>query len=508
MAENFIIGGTMRKALMMVVAFTVTAADRRSPSSGMRLPAVETTTVRGVVFDSLAMSPLAGALVQMVPADPSAALGHYAATSDSAGRFAIPDVPPGRYVIGFYHVALDTLGIELPDRPVTVPGVDLAIALGTPSAATLIAGICGSLDSKPFDTRHSSASRTLLIGHVRDVRTEAAVESAFVSISWADLESTAEGLAINDRRITAYTRRAGFFAVCGLPSEASLSAFTSHASHSSGQVVLRVPSAGFLHVTLAVGAAGRRGRIVGHVTDGAKRPLRTARLTIGDRAATTRENGSFVLDSVGVGSQSIEVRAVGYIPRLDLVQVAEDRPTEFTATLDRVVALPAVVSNESAAAANLAQYLHDKRADASGAVFVEPSRIAGYKSQQTACQLVSAATRRDFCRTERPFYCPAIFVNGVKTRLRMEDIDPDDIIGVEGFGHSPPARYVGITQVCPFVIWTRCASATIPTCGDNPASRPTPPRPSASGAQRQRRIEPTAGFAHLSLSSRTRALEY
>jgi hypothetical protein len=473
----------MRKALMMVGAFIGIAGQHRPSSSATRLLAVDTATVRGAVFDSLAMSPLAGALIQMVPADPSAAPGHYGARSDSAGRFVIPGVPAGRYVIGFYHVALDTLGIELPDRLLTVRGGEFATTLGTPSAATLIATFCGAPDSNRSDTPRSSTSPTLLIGHVRDVRTEAAVESASVNISWAGAESTTNGLAIVDRQATVQTRGSGFFAVCGLPPDVALFASTARAADSSGRVALRVPSAGFLHVTLAVGAAGRRGRVVGRVTDMAKRPVGTAHLTIGDRAATTSENGSFVLDSVGVGSQSIEVRALGYAPRLDVLRVAEDRPTEFAATLERVVALPAVVSNESATARNLTQYLDDKRRDASGALFVEPIRISGYKSQQSACQLVSAATRVDICRRDQPYVCRAIFVNGVKTSLRIDDIDPDDIIGVEGFGHAPPARYAGIPGVCPFVIWTRCAGATIPTCGDNPASKPTPERPKANGGR-------------------------
>lgn len=484
----------MHKAWMMVGAFAVITGQHGPPSSAARLLAVDTTTVRGTVFDSLAKSPLAGALIQIVPADSSAAPGHFTATSDSAGRFVIPEVPAGQYVIGFYHVALDTLGIELPGRLLTVRGGEVVAALGTPSATTIIAAFCGALGSHRPDTLRSSTVPTLLIGHVRDVRTEAAIESASVNISWAGVEPTPEGLTVVERHATAHTRASGFFALCGLPPDISLSASSARAADSSGRIALRLPSAGFLHVTLTIGGAGRHGRVVGRVTDTATRPVATAQLTIGDRTATTSENGSFVLDGVGVGSQSVEVRALGYAPRLDVIQVAENRPTEFAATLERVVALPAVVSNESAAAANLAQYLHDKRTDASGATFVEPIRMPGYKSQQSACQLISAATRLDFCRTDRPFFCQAIFVNGAKTRLRIDDIDPDDIIGVEGFGHGPPARYVGITQVCPFVIWTRCAGATIPTCGDNPASRPTIDRPKAISGRKHYHAEAGAHF--------------
>jgi hypothetical protein len=460
----------MQSGLMIVVAF-IALAGQRSTSSATRSLAADTATVQGVVFDSLAMSPLSGALIQMVPSDPSAAPGHYAAKSDSLGRFLIRGVPAGEYVIGFYHLTLDTLGIELPNRRLTVMGREFVTALGTPSAATLIATFCGAQGPNRSAGSRSSLFPTLLIGHVRDVRTEVAVESALVSFSWADVDWTAKGPEIVDRNARAQTGGGGFFAVCGLPPEVPLSAATYRATDSSGHIALRVPPAGFLHVTLAMGAGGRRGRVVGRITDTAKRPLGKAHVAIGNRLAATNDDGSFLIDSVGVGSQSIVVRALGYAPRLDILQVAEGRPTEFAVTLERVVALPAVVSNESAAAANLAQYLHEKRSDASGAMFVEPTRIPGYKSQQSACQLIRAATRVDYCRTDRPFFCPAIFVNGVKTRLRIEDIEPDDIIGVEGFGHSPPARYAGIKQVCPFVIWTRCSGSTLPTCEGDSRSR-------------------------------------
>jgi hypothetical protein len=240
-----------------------------------------------------------------------------------------------------------------------------------------------------------------------------------------------------------------------------------------------MPTEGFLHLTLIVGDPDRQGRVIGRVVDNEKRPLRAAQLTIGDHHATTNESGSFMLDSIGLGSQSIETRAIGYSPRRDVLQVSEAAATEFTVVLNRVVVLPAVRTNESAAAINLAEYLHEKKTDATGATFIEPIRIAGYKSQQSTCSLVSAATRLDFCRRDRPFVCRAIFVNGEKTALRLDDIEPDDIIGVEGFRRSPPSRYAGYPpgQVCPFVIWTRCPGATVPTCDPNSTSKPTVVKP-------------------------------
>src|SRR4051794_11986464 len=60
-------------------------------------------TVRGVVYDSLHSRPLAGAFV---------AIGSKLATSDSTGRFTIPDVAPGTYRVTALHDVIDRLGIS------------------------------------------------------------------------------------------------------------------------------------------------------------------------------------------------------------------------------------------------------------------------------------------------------------------------------------------------------------------------------------------------------------
>src|SRR5437773_10933261 len=68
-------------------------------------------TVSGIVHDSIAGLPLSGATVQIVSADTD---GHFAATrsTDSTGRYEVHDVPAGRYVLGFLHPLLDSIGIE------------------------------------------------------------------------------------------------------------------------------------------------------------------------------------------------------------------------------------------------------------------------------------------------------------------------------------------------------------------------------------------------------------
>src|SRR5919202_810145 len=60
----------------------------------------------------------AAAVVQIVT--PAAPRVSHSADADSAGRFRIEGLAPGRYIIGFFHPLLDSLEIEAPLREVIV----------------------------------------------------------------------------------------------------------------------------------------------------------------------------------------------------------------------------------------------------------------------------------------------------------------------------------------------------------------------------------------------------
>src|SRR4051794_37053936 len=74
------------------------------------------TSVVGTVTDSVGHHPVAGALVQI------ASSGSFvkSATTDSLGGYRIADVPPGTYLIGFFHATLDSLGLDVSPKQVTI----------------------------------------------------------------------------------------------------------------------------------------------------------------------------------------------------------------------------------------------------------------------------------------------------------------------------------------------------------------------------------------------------
>jgi len=469
----------MRALLLFgtIVLFGAQLATTPADEGVARLVA-DTVTVRGTVFDSITRRPIRDANVQLLGADSALSSVHFATTSDSSGAFLVSGVQAGRYVMAFFTPALDTLGLEVKDRVVEIGPGKSFVALATPSPATVIAGLCG-VDSAGA----SVATRTgLLIGHVRDARSESAVENGTVNVTWPAADATTGSLRVVDRQGVAHTRTGGWFALCGVPREVALTVRAGRGADSSGAIEVSIPSTGLRHLTLSLASqASRRGRVVGRVIAEAQRPVVSARvgLTNGDREVLTSDAGTFALDSVPSGTQSLSIRAIGYAQQTVLIQVDDDATVHSEITLERVVALPTVTSTDSAPTAHLAAFLHDKKSDASGAIFVQPIRLEGYEAQQSVCTLIAGTIKLPQCTGNRrpPMgrgQCEGFILNGRATTVDIDDVEPDAIIGVEILTHPGGSRYAeeltkfGIKR-CAVVVWTRCPGSNIPICRMPPA---------------------------------------
>ncbi len=95
----------------------------------------------GVVFDSVRGMPLAGARVFLRGTDREG-------RSDAEGRFRIPDLPAGVFTVDVGHADLDSLGLEVPLREVTVEEggiswLELAVPRFSPSASPHDQGVRG-----------------------------------------------------------------------------------------------------------------------------------------------------------------------------------------------------------------------------------------------------------------------------------------------------------------------------------------------------------------------------
>jgi hypothetical protein len=331
-------------------------AQESGGAAGARPPA----SVSGLVYDSIGKAPLVAAAVEMAGAAGNATGLRFATLTDSLGRWRLEGLPAGTYAIAFNHPVVDSLGFEINARAVTLRPSAQRLDLATPSATTVLKTLCGA--------RSQMDSTGLLIGHVRDAESELPLDKSWVVVRWMETIFDGKGVRQRERALSATSVATGWFGICGVPSDVPVLSRAGHGPDSSGYVPIEVPSGGLRYVSLFVGntkrvavevtdsaerAAGTsammawRGRahLNGSVVDRAGKLVPNARvIVIGSGMETlTNDAGRFSLDSLPAGTQTLDVRAIGYVPIQRIVNLAERSPTTVDVTLgDRAIVLSKV----------------------------------------------------------------------------------------------------------------------------------------------------------------------
>ncbi len=327
------------KARTLVVLLTLVAGSglAQARSAGV-------ASLSGAVFDSLALGPLAGAAVQLaqVGAD-GRVVTTWSTQSDAEGRYAFPSLPLGSFLLGFEHVALDSLGLRAPVHRVDVrePGA-LRVALATPHMSTVVRAACGAAGVRD--------SLSLLVGSVRDATNDGTVRDAFVSAKWAEVTlirgRMLRDLPTRDMR----SNDDGWFSAC-VPSSVPVTIYAERDSLRSGDVTVTLSTTAVRRRDLYVGRVrvaiatadsvatsgvvegGSRllttgeGRVSGRVRGRDGRPLPNARvgLSTGRAETITDSTGMFTLPGVPFGTYTIEARAIGYFPEEAMVDIVAFR---------------------------------------------------------------------------------------------------------------------------------------------------------------------------------------
>ena len=322
------------------------APERSTPPTA----AAAAARVSGVVYDSIVMRPLTGALVQLalVPeANRIAAVRSM--VTDSLGRFEFPDVRPGTYLLGFQHVAVDSLGLSSPMQRIDVRTASaVRAAMAVPSMRAIIRAVCGRDDARD--------SLAVLVGSVRHSRTDAALPGAFVSLRWGEVIVGRDGsLTRSTPIVDSYANNEGWFTAC-VPGGVPMTVRASHGTDLSGNIEVGVSAYAVLRRDVYVGAAvaefraadtaasGRplgdrivergRGELRGVVKSLDGRPIAGARVMLLNGTGETQTNarGEFVLQGLPYGSHTLEARAIGYVPGQEIADIVEFRAgvTEFT----------------------------------------------------------------------------------------------------------------------------------------------------------------------------------
>jgi hypothetical protein len=323
-----------------------------------------TGVVRGVVFDSLLGAPLAGAHVSA---------GDRAAVTDREGRYAMDGVPAGRRVVTFAHPGLDSIGLSSLGAAVEVAaGGETRVDLATPSFTRLWRAACGdSAGPAPPD-------RGFAFGSVRDAETGDRLEGATVVLSWLALGENERGkLGAEWPVVMTRSDATGMFYACGVASGTSVSAQAFAGEHFTGETELalgprRIARRDFAVSREAIAAAGdgagaaraaepvaRRGlaAIAGTVLDESGRPLAAALVTIAGAAgeARTGESGRFALGGLPSGTQTLEVRLLGFGASRQPVELRNRDTATVTVELRKATVLGAVEVKVPALARRVAE---------------------------------------------------------------------------------------------------------------------------------------------------------
>lgn len=450
-------------------------------------------TISGVVFDSIAHKPLGAARVELVNADSLSAPTKTIET-DSVGRFHFDSVPAGRYLIGFTHPMLDSIGVERAPRAVTVGEVSrrVIVDLAIPSPRSLRLALCGAAAV--------ADSQSLIIGVVRDAGSRSAVASAAVSVEWANVTIASGGLQRSSERRTYETQDSGWFALCGAPSSGTILLSASHDADSTEALELEMPASGFLRRDLYFGVSravaaetvaivgdslgataglsrAGSGRVTGVVVAAeGGRPLAGARVSIRNGPQTRAdERGAFTLIGVPTGTRMLRARALAYAPLelpVDIVEGSAPLRIELvslSSVLETVNVRGTLIGDR-----NVDAFLKRRRHGGAGRFMTEeeiatrnpilavdlirtmPGILLARDSNNYEILVQRSLTSftREFCRV-------AVFVNGIAlTDPRVDDLNailrPAQMRGVEIYnGGSAPVEFSKRNGCGSVVIWTR-----------------------------------------------------
>jgi carboxypeptidase family protein len=311
--------------------------------------------ITGTVFDSLITNaPLAQATVMVVGTGLSR-------VTDARGRFQIDSVPAGRVQLTFFHPALDSVGMGAGtwDFDVATAG-ESEVKLGTPSAKTLRGTLCPGLAD--------STNTGLLLGRVRDVDRGEPITGAHISTKWLEVVFGPRGPSAEKFEASAASLSSGAFALCAVPLDVPVFVRASIGDQVSGPVEIFANSRPVLFQDLAISLSDSTARLsvdsalnaapteeqarppgtaslTGSVRDLNGRPVGGARVALhgGGGTVVANRDGTFRLADLPAGTQTLDVRAIGFTPARHAVHLASSASTDVNWALDRRAAqLPTV----------------------------------------------------------------------------------------------------------------------------------------------------------------------
>lgn len=409
-------------------------------------------TVRGTVRDTVARRPVRDAVVQIVSLDAAAPQAR-STRSDSLGRYAFADVPSGRYLVGFIHPLLDSLGVPPLAREVRVDAAPLVVDLATPEPRALRRAFCGAADPDGGGA---------VIGVVRDTRREP-VAGATVDAEWMELSIGGGGSTAATARRATTSLANGWFFLCGVPAAGTVFVRASSVNGSTDAVPVEMPDRPVARRDLYLGSGTGAGMTVSGVVSGPDgEPVARALVGLASGAETrSNERGEWTIPDAPGGTHTIELRGIGYYPQRVVVDVVEGVPPVHVSLSTTAAILDTVRIRAARSALGRSAGFDQRRRSSAGHFFSaeEVARIAPMLTSDLLRRVPGVEVDRSSASTgagstaSGPHQLtmsgtfggrcdPSVFVDGAYfADLDADDIDafvpPRDVAGVEVYTGEP-----------------------------------------------------------------------
>ncbi len=341
---------------------------------------VKSSTLRIQVVDSAGRSALPGAFIVVLGSKRSSG-------ADQLGRAQVDSIPPGSYSVEVFHPLLDTIGIRL-----TVPArrfvagdtVNLAIAVPTPL-------VISRLKCPGFQTVDEGA----LTGFVTEANGADAVADATVTVTWLET-SIGKDVGVRNSRVirNAMTGTDGRFVVCHVPTQVSGQIVATQGNRATTPVPVIMSQSHLLIQSLAfqergdtaVSVAGQRGintgrvgraSISGVVRGPDFRPVAGASVAISGGLASTQtdSSGRFILGDVPSGTQTLQVRKIGYEGFERAVTLIPAQTRQFELAMETLVPVLSSVTVKAVRDVTMDRIGFTRRKEAGFGYFVTPEEI-------------------------------------------------------------------------------------------------------------------------------------
>ena len=381
-------------------------------------------TLHGFAFDSLSKKTMTSALVGIAGTNRTA-------ITDSAGRFAFGDLPPGAYRLITQHDALEAIGLPYQATTAVLTSDGDTVNITMPSFETIWRLAC---ESAP-----PGRDTALVYGTIRGLGRPRPVAGASVIATWIDVAMSGKKKIDTKRwHLDGQTDSTGSYVLCGLPTQTGLRMRAVADSAESGLIDLpplvdRLVERRDLTISYDPNS---RGVVAGKVVGRNSSPIGGARIIAdGVQEVRTDAQGRFVLRDVPLGTQQIEVLAVGLQPVARIVDVS---PND-TARIELHVTKPVVLQRVNIVASSIRQqFISDfnARREKGLGQFRDSTVIGGYGTLNGALsQMQGIKMMRDKIYLPRPAgeCIPAVWIDGVHVQSTddLMALRPNDIAAIE-----------------------------------------------------------------------------